>query len=58
MPVIIDEVVIHVSVENTPTAPGMPAGQGAAAMQPDDRQTLIAECAERVLELLHRQKEA
>jgi hypothetical protein len=58
MPVIIDEVLIHVSVENAPPAPGATAGPGAAATPAEDRQALIAECAERVLDLLRRQKEA
>jgi Family of unknown function (DUF5908) len=52
MPIVIDEVVIHVEVQ--PAAPGAgsaPAPAGA------DRQTLIAEVVEQVLEALERRQE-
>ena len=47
MPIVIDEVVISVEVGNA-------AGGGAAtpAAPADDRQALIAECVERVLQVL------
>ena len=47
MPIVVDEVVITVEVGNA-------AGGGAASPPPpaDDRQALIAECVERVLEVL------
>jgi len=47
MPIVVDEVVITVEVGN--------AASGGAATAPapsDDRQALIAECVERVLEIL------
>jgi hypothetical protein len=52
MPIVIDEVVIHVEVGNA-------AGGGAATPPPpaDDRQALVAECVERALEILRQQKE-
>jgi hypothetical protein len=51
MPIVVDEVVISVEVGN--------AGGGGASPPPaqDDRQTLVAECVERVLEILREQKE-
>ncbi|WP_179106978.1 DUF5908 family protein [Variovorax sp. KK3] len=52
MPIVVDEVVITVEVGNAAgggtTTPPSPA---------DDRQTLVAECVERVLELLREQRE-
>jgi hypothetical protein len=53
MPILIDEIVIQVEVGNTAT--------GGAATPPtptDDRQALVAECVERVLDVLRQQKEA
>lgn len=47
MPIIVDEVVISVEVGN--------AAAGGASTPPapaDDRQTLVAECVERVLDVL------
>lgn len=53
MPVIIDEIVISVEVTNQASggsaSPGAPAGE--------DRQALIAECAERVLDILRQKGE-
>ncbi|WP_310461405.1 DUF5908 family protein [Sphaerotilus sp.] len=53
MPILIDEIVIQVEVSNvagggtsTPPAPGT------------DKQALVAECVERVLDILRQQKEA
>ncbi len=52
MPIVVDEVVITVEVGNA-------AGGGAATPPPpaDDRQALVAECVERVLEILRERGE-
>jgi hypothetical protein len=51
MPIVVDEVVISVEVGNA-------AGGGASPPPPQaDRQALVAECVERVLEILREQKE-
>ena len=52
MPIVIDEVVIQVEVGNA-AAGGTTTPPPAA----DDRQALVAECVERVLEILRQQKE-
>ena len=52
MPVIIDEVVITVELTRTEAAGGVPP-----ALAPEERQVLISECAERVLEILERREE-
>lgn len=52
MPIMIDEVVVSVDVGN--------AAAGGAATPPaptEDRQALVAECVERVLEILRQQQE-
>ncbi len=52
MPIIVDEVVISVEVGN--------ASSGGAATPPApeaDRQALIAECVEQVLEILRQERE-
>ncbi len=55
MPIVIDEVLITVEVENQAglTAPG----GGAAPTAATDKQALIAECVERVLAILDERKE-
>lgn len=52
MPVIIDEVVISVEVSNQ-------ASGGSSAPPPpvEDRQALVAECVERVLDILREKEE-
>lgn len=52
MPVIVDEVVISIEVSNE-------ASGGAASPAPreQDRQALVNECVERVLEILEQKKE-
>ena len=51
MPLEIDELVISIEVSNA-------AAGGAAAAEPmDDRQQLIEECVERVLEILRERRE-
>lgn len=52
MPIIVDEVVISVEVSNQ--AGG---GSAAPASPTDDKQALIAECVERVLDILRNQEE-
>lgn len=55
MPVVIDEIVVQLDVCN---AEGGGADRPAKpALAADDRQALIAECVERVLEVLRRQQE-
>ncbi|MDD2720196.1 MAG: DUF5908 family protein [Gallionella sp.] len=52
MPVIIDEVVISVEVSNQ--------ASGGSSMPPpptEDRQALVAECVERVLDILREKEE-
>ncbi|MBI3380636.1 DUF5908 family protein [Aquabacterium sp.] len=53
MPLIVDEVVISVEVSNQESG-------GSATPPPalQDRQALVSECVERVLEILREQKEA
>ncbi len=53
MPIVIDEVVISVEVGNA-------ASGGAASAPPPqvDRQSLVAECVERVLQILRDRDEA
>ena len=53
MPVIVDEVVIAVEVGNA----GTPAGGAAPAAPPEDKQVIVNECVERVLEILRQKKE-
>ena len=52
MPIVVDEVVISVEVTNQAAAGAPPAPAGA-----DDRQAVVEECVERVLEILRRQEE-
>jgi len=57
MPIVIEEVLITVEVENqgAGAAPAAPAGGGA--MPPADKQALVAECVERVLQILADRRE-
>jgi hypothetical protein len=52
MPIVIDEVVISVEVREEPSTAGQ---QGA--LPADERQAIVAECVERVLEILKRREE-
>lgn len=52
MPVIVDEILISVEVTNQEA--GGASGAGAPA---EDRQLLLAECVERVLDVLRRKEE-
>lgn len=55
MPVIVDEVVISVEVANAATGGGAPAAAAGGAAE--ERQALLAECVERVLDVLRRKEE-
>ena len=52
MPVIVDEVVISVEVTNQASG-----GAAAASSATDDRQAIISECVERVLDILQQKAE-
>ena len=54
MPVIVDEVVISVEVAGGPPGAQAPAGPAAPAQ---DKQALVAECVERVLDILRQREE-
>lgn len=53
MPLYVDEVVISVEVAEGGAGGAAPAGGGASG----DRQALVAECVERVLEVLREREE-
>ena len=52
MPIIIDEVVISVEVSNQAAG-----GGGKAPSSTQDKQTVVAECVERVMAILRERKE-
>ena len=52
MPIVVEEVVISVEVTNQASGGGAAAPDGAA-----DRQAIVEECVERVLEILRRKEE-
>ena len=52
MPIIIDEVVISVEVTNQDSG-----GASSASSSTEDRQALVNECVERVLEILKQKNE-
>jgi hypothetical protein len=52
MPIIVDEVVISVEVTNQAAG-----GAASAPSQTDDKQTIVSECVERVLEILDQKAE-
>lgn len=52
MPIIVDEVVISVEVSNQASG-----GAASAPSATDDKQALVAECVERVLEILSERDE-
>jgi hypothetical protein len=55
MPIVVDEVVISVEVEDRPAG-----GAHSPASKPsstEDKQALVAECVERVLEILAQREE-
>jgi hypothetical protein len=58
MPIVVDEVVISVEVEEAPGGPKHGAASAARSGSSDDeRQLLVAEAVERVLEILARRQE-
>lgn len=64
MPIIVDEVVISVEVASgasgasgAPGAEGAPAASGGGSGGAADRQAIIEECVERVLDVLARREE-
>lgn len=52
MPIVVDEVVISVEVANQDSGGSASAGGGV-----EDRQALVEECVERVLDVLRRKEE-
>jgi len=52
MPIIVDEIVISVEVGNQASA-----GSSPAPAAPQERQAIIAECVERVLDVLAQKQE-
>lgn len=52
MPIIVDEVVISVEISNQAAG-----GAASAPSATEEKQALIAECAERVLEILREREE-
>ena len=57
MPIFVDEVVISVEVENRPTESSGASASPSAPSTSEDRQTLVAECVERVLEIFAQRQE-
>jgi hypothetical protein len=55
MPIIVDEVVISVEVSNQ--AAGGSTGNAAATPSTNEKQALVAECVERVLDILREREE-
>ncbi len=54
MPVFVDEIVISVEVTNQEAAAPPSGGSGAAT---GERQAMVAECVERVLDILRQKQE-
>jgi hypothetical protein len=55
MPIVVDEVIVSIEVSNAASG-GSSAPSGAAPVE-QDKQALISECVERVLEILERREE-
>lgn len=53
MPILVDEVVISVEVEERPAGGGARSSSAAS----EDKQAIVAECVERVLEILAQKAE-
>ncbi len=58
MPIVVDEVVISVEVEGRPAgATRTSDAEAPASLGVEDKQGLVAECVERVLEILAQREE-
>jgi hypothetical protein len=57
MPVEIKELHIRVAVDAGPRQPPPPAGQGAADGEAADKDAIVAECVEQVLQIIQSKKE-
>lgn len=57
MPIVVDEVIISVEVEAPPAADARSPARPASGSAPEDKQALVAECVERVLEILAQKEE-
>jgi hypothetical protein len=57
MPIFVDEVVISVEVEDRPAGDSRSSAPGASPSTTEDKQALVAECVERVLEILAQREE-
>ena len=61
MPIIVDEVVISVEVTNQATGGATsgpsPTAQVAGSVSTEERQAIVAECVERVLDILQQKAE-
>ena len=53
MPILIDEIVIHIEVSNAASG-----GTSTPATPVQDQQALVAECVEQVMNILRQQQEA
>ncbi len=57
MPVIIRELVIRATVSDTPASSGSGGNSTAAAVVNNDRESMVKEIIEQVLEIIEKQKE-
>lgn len=57
MSILVDEVVISVEVEDRPAGNARSSAPAAPASTLEDKQALVAECVERVLEILAQKEE-
>lgn len=57
MPILVDEVMISVEVEDRPAGATRPPAPVPSPSTAEDKQALVAECVERVLEILAQREE-
>jgi hypothetical protein len=57
MPIFVDEVVISVEVVDRPAGEARSPAPASAPSASEDKQALVAECVERVLEILAQREE-